>query len=118
MKRDDYREITGSGYIKLIGDVLDIDSDWITTIMANSIHENQKLNIEMDVIVITEEEYDGNSFMLCSEGVFDKDTQELTAIDYISIIDSDNEFHLNNLITDDLLIDHINYKISALNNDN
>ena len=115
MKHFEYKEATGLGYITLYESDFFIDKNWLIRLLTNHCYSEQKLNLELDVIVNTITNHNVDDLMLCIEGIFDKDNLQILSIEYIILADSNNQFEVNNEIYVEDIISEVNKSINKLN---
>jgi hypothetical protein len=114
MNREEYRQVTGAGYLRVEKDILYANTVWLIDVIVNDLHGNNKLNIEMTDVIVSVTEGLSDSYTLCIEGIF-KDNQVET-IEYIMVVDENgNEYHLDNNVSNDNIIEIVNNNLNILN---
>lgn len=114
MNRQEYNSATGNGYIKLTGESLYIDKDYLSELIAKEVIENgADLLIDKSVEVIHDLKEE-SSFSLCVQGHCDRNGWTTLDIDYITLCADFKEYKLT---WGSLFIDQVIAKIDELEND-
>lgn len=110
MKREEYNYITGAGYISLKGDTLEIDKDWLSSVIAEEINEVSGTRLEIVKPVEVNTDIDA-SFTLCVDANIDRVQYLSIDFDCILITANEDEIHFE---FDDLFIKQIISKYDRL----